>query len=416
MPDIVINTYNLKQYAQRLGRVNSRIVQLDRRLKSLYSQVGLLGIFNLIQADALTGFSWRILRCQSYLNQCATDFETIENELTSYNPLIFSNPLGNKTVTTDKIISDGDSEKERSWFAKFINNQLKTSRSVLSGELSGEGEFLGASTAGSVSGSLLYREVGIKNKMSWEFKDKDGKWDFKKFGLSTEAKATGALAKGKAEGNWGYLHGKVEGSAITGAVSGEAKATLWDDGKFNPSLSLRAKAEGSVLQGKAEVGFGDDQYGVYAKADGDLLHAEAEAKADIGYIGKDKNGNAQYGADAKVSAMASAAQGKVKGGITVFGIDIDVGVKGYAGAAGVKAGASVTTSGVTANLDGALVLGAGLDISVDWSDAEWIGDTIDAVGDFVGDAAEAVGDYVGGAVDFIVDVGSSVGGFLFGWW
>ncbi len=416
MPDVVLNTYNLEQYAQRLGTVNSRIVKLDWRIKSLYSQVGLLALFNLIRADALTGFSWRIQRCQTYLNQCASDYKTIENELASYNPLNFTASLGDKAVTTETTSSDGDSEKEHSWFAKFVNNQLKASGSVLSGEISGEGEFLGASTSGSVNGSILYGEASIKNKMSWKFKDKDGKWDYKSFGLSTEAKATGALAKGTAEGNWGYLHGKVEGSALTGSVSGEAKATLWDDGKFNPSLFIGAKAEGSVLQGKAEAGFGNDQYGVYVKADGDLLHAEAEAKAGVGYIGADKNGNAQYGAAAKVSAMASVAQGKVKGGITIFGIDIDVGVKGYAGAAGVEAGATVTTNGVTGNFSGALGLGAGLDISVDWSDAEWIGDTIDAVGDFAGGIAETVGDFVGGTVSYISDVGSSVGDFLFGWW
>ena len=120
--------------------------------------------------------------------------------------------------------------------------------------------------------------------------------------------------------------------------------------------------------------------------------------------------------------MASVAQGKVKGGITVFGIDIDVGVKGYAVAAGVEAGGSISTNGVKANFSGALGLGAGLDISVDWSDAKWIGDSIDAVGDFVGDATDFIGDAANtvydAAGDFIsgaADVAGDVGDFLFGW-
>ena len=310
-------------------------------------------------------------------------------------------PSGGKNISGGGSIDTSESKDKKSWIARFLNNELKVSDAVLSGDKSGSTTFMGIATSGTVSGSVLYYEASIKNKMSWKWKDKDGNWDFKSFGLSTEAKATGALAKGSAEGNFGYLHGKVEGSVLTGAVSGEAKATLWDDGKFNPSLFVGAKAEASVLQGKAELGLGTDQYGAYVKADGDVLHAEAEAKAGIGYIGKDKNGNAQYGAAAKASAMASVAQGKVKGGITIFGIDIDVGVKGYAAAAGVEAGASVTTSGVKANFSGALGLGAGLDVSVDWSDAKWIGDTVDTVGSFFSGASKSV---------------DNIGQSVFGWW
>lgn len=75
-----------------------------------------------------------------------------------------------------------------------------------------------------------------------------------------------------------------------------------------------------------------------------------------------------------------------------------------------------------ANFSGALGLGAGLDISVDWSDAEWIGESIDAVGDFVDDAADFIGDTAKSAYDaasdFVsgaADVAGDVGDFLFGW-
>lgn len=337
---------------------------------------------------------------------------------TSGNILDLFESIGRKKLdeaTTEEVDT-------RSGFAKFVNNQLKVKGSVLSGELSKEGEFLGFDTAGKIAGTILTGEAGIKSKMSWKFKDDDGNWNFKSWGLSTTASASGAIATGEAEGNIGYLHGKVAGKALTGAVQGEAKCTLYDDGKLNPSLSVGVKAEGSVLQGEAEAGFGTDQYGVFVKADGDVLHAEAEAKAGIGYIGTDKKGNSVYGASAEASAMASVAQGKVKGGITMFGIDIDVGVKGYAVAAGVEAGGSISTKGVKANFSGALGLGAGLDISVDWSDAEWIGNSIDAVGDFIGDAADFVGDTANkiynATNDFMssaADVAGDVGDFLFGW-
>jgi len=300
------------------------------------------------------------------------------------------------TSTTKKT-----SDIEPSWFAKFINNQLKAEGDVLHGEKTAMGSIFGIGTGGTVVGSILHGEAGIKSSGSFSFKDKDGNWDFKNAGFSTKAKASGSIATGEVSGNIGYLNGKLSGELLTGGVYGEAKATLYEDGKFNPSLYAGVGAEVSAAHGEAEVGFGNDQYGIDVGAEGDLLHAEAEAGAGIGYIGTDKEGNAQHGAKAEVSAMASLAEGKVEGGITVFGIDIDVGVKGYAGAVGVEAGASVTTDGVTGSFGGALAFGGKLDISVDWSDAEWIGYSIDAVGDFAEDTFEATG-------EFFDDVGSFV--------
>ena len=80
-PQITVNTYKLRNYAQRLQSVNRRISSLDRRLDSLYWQVGLLDLWRLMQADLLTGYSWRLLRCSSYLNDTATDFENVESAL-----------------------------------------------------------------------------------------------------------------------------------------------------------------------------------------------------------------------------------------------------------------------------------------------------------------------------------------------
>lgn len=311
--------------------------------------------------------------------------------------------------------SENVDEDTKSWFAKFINNELKTSDSVLHGEKEGQGELWGVNTAGKISGDILAYEAGVESKMSWEFQDENGNWNTDMLGFVTEAKVTGAIAQGEVEGNFGYLHGKASGKAITGAISGEAKVTLWEDGKFQPGVSVGAKAEVSVLKGEAEIGVGTDQYGVYAKAEGDVLHAEANAEAGFGSLGTDENGQVIYGAKAEASALASVAQGEVKGGFTIFGIDIDIGVEGYAVAAGVEAGGSITTEGVTANVSGALGLGAGVNISVDWSDAKWIGESVDAVGDFVGDVTDFVGDAAGDFIDEASNVVEDVGDFLFGW-
>lgn len=80
-PQIEVDTYKLSLYAQRLRNINTRITTLDDRLDSLYWRVGLLDLWNLMQADILTGYSWRLSRCANYLSDTATDFSNAENDL-----------------------------------------------------------------------------------------------------------------------------------------------------------------------------------------------------------------------------------------------------------------------------------------------------------------------------------------------
>lgn len=80
-PQITVDTYKLRNYAQRIQDVNRRVSYLDSRLDSLYWKVGLTGLWNLMQADLLTGYSWRLNRCISYLNETASDFDDVEVNL-----------------------------------------------------------------------------------------------------------------------------------------------------------------------------------------------------------------------------------------------------------------------------------------------------------------------------------------------
>ena len=80
-PCIKVDTFKLKNYASRISNVNRRIGNLDRRLDALYWNVGLLDLWNLMQADLMTGYSWRLSRAASYLNDTASDFDAIETEL-----------------------------------------------------------------------------------------------------------------------------------------------------------------------------------------------------------------------------------------------------------------------------------------------------------------------------------------------
>lgn len=80
-PYIKIDTQRLREYAQRLSTVNKRLNHLDRSLDSLYTKVGLLDVWSLMQADLMTGESWRINRCISYLEETLEDFESAERKI-----------------------------------------------------------------------------------------------------------------------------------------------------------------------------------------------------------------------------------------------------------------------------------------------------------------------------------------------
>lgn len=98
MADIVVDTYKLDIYAQRLRAVNSRIQSLDRRMNSLYLQVGLLDLFRLIQADTLTVYSYRLRRCAEYLEQTAKDFQRTEKDL-DYDRFVASQAASSHTIS-----------------------------------------------------------------------------------------------------------------------------------------------------------------------------------------------------------------------------------------------------------------------------------------------------------------------------
>lgn len=80
---IIVNTDILRSYANRLYKVNQRIAKLDRRLDALYTKVGLFDLWDLLQADALTGYSWRLNRCINYLNDTAYEFDEAERSISN---------------------------------------------------------------------------------------------------------------------------------------------------------------------------------------------------------------------------------------------------------------------------------------------------------------------------------------------
>ncbi|NMB33470.1 MAG: DUF2974 domain-containing protein [Clostridium sp.] len=82
-PYFTVDTSKLRSHAESLDGINARLNALDRRLNSLYKEVGLSDIWNLIKSDWQIGKSARISRSAMYLRETADEFEKIEKDITS---------------------------------------------------------------------------------------------------------------------------------------------------------------------------------------------------------------------------------------------------------------------------------------------------------------------------------------------
>lgn len=80
-PSIQVDTDKLDAYAARLRAVNNRIRTLDSRLDALYWSAGLLDLWNLMLADYLISYNWRLQRCAVYLSDTACDFNNAEHNI-----------------------------------------------------------------------------------------------------------------------------------------------------------------------------------------------------------------------------------------------------------------------------------------------------------------------------------------------
>lgn len=74
----------MREYANRLRTVNSRLVNLDKDLDDLYWQVGLLDVLDILRANIIAGYSPRVVLCQSYLNSAADALEDADRKVLGY--------------------------------------------------------------------------------------------------------------------------------------------------------------------------------------------------------------------------------------------------------------------------------------------------------------------------------------------
>ena len=78
MSDIIVDTYKLRDYAQRIEAVNKMIIDVDDRLNALYFRVNILDLLNILISDIYISSSDKLLKCTEYLKATAEDFDSAE--------------------------------------------------------------------------------------------------------------------------------------------------------------------------------------------------------------------------------------------------------------------------------------------------------------------------------------------------
>ncbi len=143
------------------------------------------------------------------------------------------------------------------------------------------------------------------------------------------------LGKGSIQGQSGSLKGEADVYVGDITAEGECAAGFWHEktGEDVAGVKVTGRAQAAVLEGKAEGSYGDEDFGLFAQADGKVLTAKAEAGIEANI----ESGNLDVGAKAEVGA--SVFEGEASTGFNIFGWEIEVGIEGSA--LGAQAGAEI---------------------------------------------------------------------------
>lgn len=359
---------------------------INNRLSNVYNKLGTI--------------ESRIQRIQSVVERSANKYTTTDNGVISRGRNVknraagISSSGGTSSVSKKKIFSvitgqeklnsvgtavksgafysavsslkgkDGSIDSELKVFS-YEEAEGKSSGSVLEAGVTAQGKSVGLDSSLGVDAALLSYKTDLKGSAEFDLEKKD-------VSASYTASASGSFAKASGKTSIGDLSTETKMSVGNASASGSVGASLFKEGKFIPSLTASAGVKASAATSEIEAKYGNDTNNVHLGTEGTLFGAEAKATAGAGFIkvpdkatGKEKTA---FGIQGNASAEAYAAKGEVKGGINLLGIKVDVGVEGKAGGAGVEAGGSISTGGISGKVGLGLVLGTSVEVSIDWTE------------------------------------------------
>lgn len=161
-------------------------------------------------------------------------------------------------------------------------------------------------------------------------------------------------------------HASAFGAKVNGSVNFGFSLKNPLDAQVGASIAASAYYGHGTL--KAKVGNSDAN--INAKAEGSVGSVKGNAGLNLGHIlykdedGKDVEG---WGISANAGGKVAVLEGKLSGGVSFLGIKLSGKLEGDFISVGGKAKFEAMSSGFTMGLGGALGLGAGFEISVDWS-------------------------------------------------
>ena len=153
-----------------------------------------------------------------------------------------------------------------------------------------------------------------------------------------------------------YYNGSADAYAITGTAEG--KAAIDKEG-----IEVKAIMGAAVAHTSVKGQLGNKDYGISAKAEGNVGKAEAEASFQMKLI-EDSNKRITSNVGFKLGAMANLVDGAVGGGFYLFGYEVQVVLEGYAGAVGGYAELGVINNKLKARAKLAALFGGGLALEI----------------------------------------------------
>nr|WP_288827918.1 hypothetical protein [uncultured Clostridium sp.] len=310
-----------------------------------------------------------VIAMKSGLEKAVTIYRTTEKGILNYTNGKSASP-GIKPGISLGVVSEGGGNNSgggrfgnsaAGWISSLTGSHVA---SVLNGSGTIGGDFLGKDYSLTAKGSVLGAEGKVGYKTNWDILKKDE--EAGEIGVTAKAGLDLYAAKGEVEAKYGSFSAKAESSILNAGGSISGGLLVYQNGKFDPCLELKAKASASAAKGSVSIQNGNDVFNTHQSVEGTLLGAEASAGVQAGRI-SNEDGSSAYGVKAEAGAEAYLARGEVKSGFTIFGIKVDAAVGGKAGAVGAKASAAATTGGVQLKAGVSALLGIDVDVKIDWS-------------------------------------------------
>ncbi len=168
------------------------------------------------------------------------------------------------------------------------------------------------------------------------------------------------------------LHSKHKHLQVSGSTAfGQVKTGMAIGASLNKAgAEIQLSGEAALVRARIKAQASRAGFGASVGANASVGHVSGKLTAGIGSVkvtGDDGKEHNEWGVTVKAGAVAAAVKGGGGGTLNLFGLKIGLSFTGYAGAVGADFGFRSTLGGVGLSLGGALGIGAGLKLTVNWT-------------------------------------------------